>query len=289
MPDEMNLPDQERLRTHKRRRSASLEYQNPRGDFAEGKPPKPAPVASALAPLLVVVVPESNSDQSLRPTEEKMYINLHSNNSTLNNTQIQVTEGEIVGDAIQAAYANLSLTPPPLMGSLTFVEKVVVSMGEEIDMELSFRENGIEDGARLEVGELYDDIDEMSILLYPQKVEIEPKRIAIVCSDSPSMPGKYSLVVYWTYGGDWQNQAPKQNEVMGPCSDNVFDKRFYTYNATLFRWKSLGKVCIQPYRSEIKMENMKREVFETWCREGNSLIATFFTKLNWPETQDLVL
>ena len=72
-----------------------------------------------------------------------MHIQLLSNDSSLGDAQIQVPEGQIVGDAIQAAYPDLPM------------KRVVVSMGgEEIDMELSFSENGIEDGARLEVGGL---------------------------------------------------------------------------------------------------------------------------------------
>ena len=72
-----------------------------------------------------------------------MHIQLLSNDSSLGDAQIQVSEGQIVGDAIQAAYPDLPM------------KRVVVSMGgEEIDMELTFSENGIEDGARLEVGGL---------------------------------------------------------------------------------------------------------------------------------------
>ena len=71
---------------------------------------------------------------------DSMNIQLLSNDSSLDDAQIQVPEGQIVGDAIQAAYPDLQM------------KGVVVSMGgEEIDMELSFSENGIEDGARLEV------------------------------------------------------------------------------------------------------------------------------------------
>ena len=70
-------------------------------------------------------------------------IQLLSNDSSLGDAQIQVSEGQIVGDAIQAAYPDLQM------------KGVMVSMGgEEIDMELSFSDNGIEDGARLEVGGL---------------------------------------------------------------------------------------------------------------------------------------
>ena len=72
---------------------------------------------------------------------DSMNIQLLSNDSSLGDAQIQVSEGQIVGDAIQAAYPDLHM------------KRVMVSMGgEEIDMELTFSENGIEDGARLEVG-----------------------------------------------------------------------------------------------------------------------------------------
>ena len=71
---------------------------------------------------------------------DSMVIQLLSNDSSLGDAQIQVSEGQIVGDAIQAAYPDLQM------------KGVVVSMGgEEIDMELSFSDNGIADGARLEV------------------------------------------------------------------------------------------------------------------------------------------
>ena len=74
---------------------------------------------------------------------DSMHIQLLSNDSSLGDAQIQVSEGQIVGDAIQAAYPDLQM------------KGVLVSMGgEEIDMELNFSENGIEDGARLEVGGL---------------------------------------------------------------------------------------------------------------------------------------
>ena len=71
---------------------------------------------------------------------DSMHIQLLSNDSSLGDAQIQVSEGQIVGDAIQTAYPDLQM-------------KRVVG-GEEIDVELSFSENGIEDGARLEVGGL---------------------------------------------------------------------------------------------------------------------------------------
>ena len=74
---------------------------------------------------------------------DSMNIQLLSNVSGLGDAQIQVSEGQIVGDAIQAAYPDLRM------------KAVLVSTGgEEIDMELTFSENGIEDGARLEVGGL---------------------------------------------------------------------------------------------------------------------------------------
>ena len=72
-----------------------------------------------------------------------MNIHLLSNDSSLGDAHIRIPEGQIVGDAIQAAYPDLQM------------KGVLVSMGgEEIDMELNFSENGIEDGARLEVGGL---------------------------------------------------------------------------------------------------------------------------------------
>ena len=72
-----------------------------------------------------------------------MNIQLLSNDSGLGDAQIRVSEEQIVGDAIQAVHPDRQMN------------RVVVSMGgEEIDMELSFSDNGIEDGARLEVGGL---------------------------------------------------------------------------------------------------------------------------------------
>ena len=89
------------------------------------------------ADLERVVSSMSNDDTSF------LNIQLLSNDSSLGDAQIQVSEGQIVGDAIQAAYPDRQM------------KGVMVSMGgEEIDMELSFSENGIEDGARLEVGGL---------------------------------------------------------------------------------------------------------------------------------------
>ena len=71
-------------------------------------------------------------------------IQLLSNDSSLGDAHIQVPEGgQIARDAVQAAYATLTADQ---------MKRLVVCMaGEEIDMELSFCENGIEDGARLEV------------------------------------------------------------------------------------------------------------------------------------------
>ena len=71
--------------------------------------------------------------------EEEIKIELFSNDPGLGNSRIEVRRGQHVGDAIQAAYVDL-------------VKEVVVSMGgTEIDMELSFLDNDIEDGARLDV------------------------------------------------------------------------------------------------------------------------------------------
>ena len=70
-------------------------------------------------------------------------IQLLSNDSSLGDAQIQAPEGQIARDAIQAAYATLTAAE---------MERLVVCMaGDEIDLELSFEANGIEDGARLEV------------------------------------------------------------------------------------------------------------------------------------------
>ena len=73
-----------------------------------------------------------------------MNIQLLSNDSSLGDAHIRVPErGQIAGDAIQSAYATLTADQ---------MNRLVVCMaGDEIDMELSFEANGIEDGARLEV------------------------------------------------------------------------------------------------------------------------------------------
>ena len=72
-------------------------------------------------------------------------VQLLSNDSSLGDAHIRVpAEGQITRDAIEVAYAT-TLTAYQ-------IKRLVVCMaGEEIDMELSFCENGIEDGARLEV------------------------------------------------------------------------------------------------------------------------------------------
>ena len=70
-------------------------------------------------------------------------IQLLSNDSSLSDAHIRVPEGQIIGDAVQAAYADLTANQ---------IRRLVVSMaGEEIDMETDFFSNGIEDGAKLEV------------------------------------------------------------------------------------------------------------------------------------------
>ena len=70
-------------------------------------------------------------------------IQLLSNDSSLGDAQIRVSEGQIARDAIQAAYATLTADQ---------MKRLVVCLaGDEIDMESSFEANGIEDGARLEV------------------------------------------------------------------------------------------------------------------------------------------
>ena len=75
---------------------------------------------------------------------DSMHIQLLSNDSSLGDAQIQVSEGQIVGDAIQAAFPSLT--------AYQIMERLVVLMGnEEIDMAESFILNDIQDGARLEV------------------------------------------------------------------------------------------------------------------------------------------
>ena len=70
-------------------------------------------------------------------------IQLLSNDSSLGDAHIRVPEGgQIVRDAIQAAYATLTEDQMKML--------VVCMAGDEIDMESSFEANGIEDGARLE-------------------------------------------------------------------------------------------------------------------------------------------
>ena len=70
-------------------------------------------------------------------------IQLLSNDSSLGNAHIRVPEGQIAHDTFQTAYATLTNDQ---------LNRLVVSMaGEEIDLSTSFEDNGIEDGARLEV------------------------------------------------------------------------------------------------------------------------------------------
>ena len=73
-----------------------------------------------------------------------MNIQLLSNDSSLGDAQIRVPEeGQVVRDAVQAAYVTLTADQ---------MKRLVVCMaGDEIDMGSSFEANGIEDGARLEV------------------------------------------------------------------------------------------------------------------------------------------
>ena len=107
--------------------------------LAEAQPVEQEKMERALSTDLERVASSISNDGEA----VSMNIQLLSNDSSLGDAQIQVPEGQIVGDAIQAAYPDLPM------------KRVVVSMGgEEIDMELSFFENGIEDGARLEVGGL---------------------------------------------------------------------------------------------------------------------------------------
>ena len=71
-------------------------------------------------------------------------IQLLSNDSSLGDAHIRVPEGQIVGDAIQAAFPSLT--------AYQIMERLVVLMGNaEIDMAESFILNDIQDGARLEV------------------------------------------------------------------------------------------------------------------------------------------
>ena len=79
-------------------------------------------------------------------SNEASFLDIHliSNDSSLSDAHIRVSEGQIARDAIEAAYAT-TLTKPQM-------KRLVVSMaGEEIDMAADFVSNGIEDGARLEV------------------------------------------------------------------------------------------------------------------------------------------
>ena len=104
--------------------------------LAEAPPLEQEKMERVLSTDLERVASSINNDEEA----DSMHIQLLSNDSSLGDAQIQVSEGQIVGDAIQAAYPDLQM------------KGVLVSMGgEEIDMELSFSENGIEDGARLEV------------------------------------------------------------------------------------------------------------------------------------------
>ena len=84
------------------------------------------------------------SSKSQNNEANSMNIQLFSNDSSLGDAQIWVPEGgQIARDAIQSAYTTLTADQ---------MERLVVCMaGDEIDMELSFEANGIEDGARLEV------------------------------------------------------------------------------------------------------------------------------------------
>ena len=71
-------------------------------------------------------------------------IELFSNDSSLGDAHIRVPEGQLVYDAIQAAF-------PSLRADET-MKRLMVFMGdEEMEMNSSFAENGIDDGARLEV------------------------------------------------------------------------------------------------------------------------------------------
>ena len=109
--------------------------------LAEAQPVEQEKMERVLSTDLERVASSINNDSDGKA--DSMHIQLLSNDSSLGDAQIQVSEGQIVGDAIQAAYPDLRM------------KGVMVSMGgEEIDMELSFSENGIEDGARLEVGGL---------------------------------------------------------------------------------------------------------------------------------------
>ena len=109
--------------------------------LAEAQPVEQEKMERVLSTDLERVASSINNDSD--GEADSMNIQLLSNDSSLGDAQIQVSEGQIVGDAIQAAYPDLQM------------KGVVVSMGgEEIDMELNFTENGIEDGARLEVGGL---------------------------------------------------------------------------------------------------------------------------------------
>ena len=70
-------------------------------------------------------------------------VQLLSADSSLGDAHIRVREGQIAHDTFQAAYATLTNDQ---------LNRLVVSMGgEEIDLSTSFEDNGIEDGARLEV------------------------------------------------------------------------------------------------------------------------------------------
>ena len=110
--------------------------------LAEAPPLEQEKMERVLSTDLERVASSINNDSDGEEADS-MHIQLLSNDSSLGDAQIQVSEGQIVGDAIQAAYPDLRM------------KRVMVSMGgEEIDMELTFSENGIEDGARLEVGGL---------------------------------------------------------------------------------------------------------------------------------------
>ena len=68
--------------------------------------------------------------------ENFLNIQLLSIDSSLSDAHIRVPEGQIARDAIQAAYATLTVDQ---------MRRIVVTMaGEEIDMAMSFSSNGIE-------------------------------------------------------------------------------------------------------------------------------------------------
>ena len=71
-------------------------------------------------------------------------IELRTNDSSLGDAHIRVPEGQLVYDAIQAAFPSLRADQ--------IMKRLMVFMGdEEMEMNSSFAENGIDDGARLEV------------------------------------------------------------------------------------------------------------------------------------------